>query len=184
MQSEDTVSYWLYPTTSHSTTCPTTTLARVCTLVSPYTSGWVWQRQGFTLKVIQEADSWHLAGSSCYGENVMDEWFIVSLLREVTTQFPGLVGRVVDSDGEILLIEAAEHIPGWAAEPSVVSGRVFLQEGFVHLIPVCAHPGQVTPIPAVTPHPSVCAQVVTAYPHLTRATSPHQGHICLDYRTL
>ena len=35
----------------------------------------------------------------------MDEWFIVYLLREVITQFLGLVARVVDSEGGILLIE-------------------------------------------------------------------------------
>ena len=41
--------------------------------------------------------------SSCYIENEMDKWFIVYLLREVIT--PGLVARVVDSEGGILLIE-------------------------------------------------------------------------------
>jgi len=174
---EDTVSYWLYPTTSHTITCPTTTLARVCTHLSPFTSAWVWQKQGFALKVVEEGNLWWLSGSSCYADNVMDEWFIVSLLREVTMQFPGLVGRVVDNDGEILLIEAADHIPSWAAEPSVASGRVFLHGGDVHLIPVCDHPGQVTPLPAVTPSPGVCAQVVSAYPHLTRASNRVQQDI-------
>jgi len=125
--------------------------------------------------VVEEGDgAWCLSGSSCYADNVLDEWFIVSLIREVTREFPGLVGRVVDSDGEILLIEAADHIPGWAAEPSVASGRVFLQHGSVHIIPVCDHPGQVTPIPAVTPPAGVCAQVVSSYPHLTRASNKVQ----------
>ena len=35
----------------------------------------------------------------------MDEWFIVYLLREEIAQFLGLVARVVDSEGGILLIE-------------------------------------------------------------------------------
>ena len=38
-------------------------------------------------------------------ENEMDEWLIMSLLREVITQFLGLAARVVDSEGGILLIE-------------------------------------------------------------------------------
>jgi len=175
MESEDTVSYWLYPTTSHSIKCPITTLAKVCQLLSPFTSEWVWQKQCFRLKVVEEGEgAWCLSGTSCYADNVMDEWFIVSLIREATAEFPGLVGRVVDSDGEILLIEAADHIPGWAAEPSVASGRVFIHQGNVHIIPVCDHPGQVTPIPAVTPPPGVCAQVVSSYPHLTRASNKVQ----------
>jgi len=171
MESEDSVSYWLYPTTSHPIKCPITTLAKVCTFLSPWTSEWVWQKQSFGLKVVEEGGAWCLAGSTCYADNVLDEWFIVSLIREVTTEFQSLVGRVVDSDGEILLIEAADHIPSWAGEPSVASGRVFLHMGDVHLIPVCDHPGHVTPIPAVTPQPGVCAQVVASYPDLTRASN-------------
>jgi len=99
----------------------------------------------------------------------LDEWFVVSLLKEITIKIPGLVARVTDSDGEILLIEVADHLPRWAGEPSIAAGRVFLHQGMIHLIPLCESPGQVTPIPADTPHPSVCAQVVASYPHLSRA---------------
>jgi len=175
--SEDIVSYWLYPTNMHSIKCPITTLAKVCTAVSTLTSTWVWHRQEFSLRVVEEGGTWHLAGATCYGENVMDEWFIVSLLREISIQFSGLVCRVVDSDGEILLIEAAEYLPSWAGEPSIASGRVYLAAGCVHIIPVCSHPGLVTPIPAVTPPPSICAQVVASYPALTKAREKVQDAI-------
>jgi hypothetical protein len=40
-------------------------------------------------------------------------------------------GRVSDSDGEILLIEAADCIPRWAAEPEAAEGRVYLYRGQV-----------------------------------------------------
>jgi len=40
-------------------------------------------------------------------------------------------GRVTDSDGEILLIEAADCIPRWAAEPEAAEGRVYLYRGQV-----------------------------------------------------
>jgi len=35
----------------------------------------------------------HLFGSTCYGDNVDDEWFIVFLLTELSKEFPELVIR-------------------------------------------------------------------------------------------
>lgn len=35
----------------------------------------------------------HLFGSSCYGDNVEDEWFIVFLLTELSKEFPEFVIR-------------------------------------------------------------------------------------------
>ena len=62
---------------------------------------WVWQRSPFSLSVVQDsATSWHLHGSTDYGENVMDEWFVVSLLQHVTREIHSLVARVTDADGE------------------------------------------------------------------------------------
>ena len=60
-------------------------------------------------------------------------------------------------------------MPSWAGEPDLATGRVYIYQGQVHLIPVCDDPGHVTPLPRVTPAPHVCAGVVTRYPHLTRA---------------
>lgn len=65
----------------------------------------MWQRRPFSLHVLEEKDSWCLYGSLDFGENVLDEWFVVSLLRHITQHVATLVARVVDTDGEILLIE-------------------------------------------------------------------------------
>ena len=40
----------------------------------------------------------------------------------------------MDSDGEILLIEAADWIPRWAAEPAAAEGRVFFYRGQVRIV--------------------------------------------------
>jgi len=176
MEEEDVIKYWLYPTTT-SQFCPSTTLAEICKTVAQFTEKWVWHSQEFSLQIVLDADYPHFSGSCHYGENVLDEWFIVSLIKTITSIHRNLVGRVIDSDGEILLIEAAENLPSWAGEPSVASGRVFLFEGMVHLIPVGETPDQLTPIPSVTPRPSVCAQVIGAYPNLTIANKKVQNAI-------
>lgn len=56
----------------------------------------------------------HLHGVTHYGDNIEDEWFIVHLLHELTREIPGCIARVIDADGEFLLIEAADVLPSWA----------------------------------------------------------------------
>ncbi|XP_077038857.1 protein ecdysoneless homolog [Agelaius phoeniceus] len=55
----------------------------------------------------------HLGGTTVFGDNVEDEWFIVYLLREIAREFPGLAASIDDNDGEFLLIEAADFLPKW-----------------------------------------------------------------------
>lgn len=181
---EELVDYWLYPVEGHGEAA-TATLARVYSLVAPFTRQWVWQRAPFSLAVVQDsATSWHLHGSTDYGENVMDEWFVVALLQHVTRQIHSLVARVTDTDGEILCIEAASVLPLWAAEPSVAEGRVFLYKGCMHLLPVAQSPATISPLPAVTPPPAVAAQVVASYPSLSLASPRVQASLAARLSSL
>ena len=52
-----------------------------------------------------------------------DEWLIVYLLRELSNKFPDAWIRVYDTDGEFLLIEAANTLPKWL-NPEVAENRV------------------------------------------------------------
>jgi SGT1 protein len=54
---------------------------------------------------------------------VADEWLIVYLLRELSNKFPDAWIRVYDTDGEFLLIEAANALPKWL-NPEVAENRV------------------------------------------------------------
>lgn len=67
----------------------------------------------------------HLHGVTHYGDNVADEWFIVYLLCQLTRQIPNAIARVVDGDGEFLLIEAADILPKWA-NPDTCEQRVII----------------------------------------------------------
>merc|ERR1719414_2258180 len=128
--------------------------------------------------VVKDGDDlWHLARTTQYGDNVLDEWFVVSLVKHVTEEVPSLVARVTDNDGEILLIEAAPVLPAWAGEPSVAEGRAFLHRGKLHLIPVCSSPATISPLPCVTPSPATGASVVGGYPRLTLASDKVQEAI-------
>lgn len=74
----------------------------------------------------------HFHGLSHYGDNIEDEWFIVALIYELTRQIPNLIARVEDSDGEFLLIEAANHLPAWAEEQC--NNKVYIMNGQLHII--------------------------------------------------
>lgn len=65
---------------------------------------------------------------------MLDEWFIVFLLKQLTKHDTSLVVTIEDSDGQFLLIEAADHLPKWLTPESSVN-RVFLYQDRLHLIP-------------------------------------------------
>lgn len=73
-------------------------------------------------------------GITHFGDNIEDEWFIVFLLIQISKEINNVLIRVTDSDGEFLLIEAANHLPEWAT-PESCENRVFIHKGKLHIIP-------------------------------------------------
>ena len=66
----------------------------------------------------------HIFGTTCFRDNIEDEWLIVHLLFAVSKQCgDDLVISVTDSDGQFLLIEAAHHLPKWL-KPETSTNRV------------------------------------------------------------
>ncbi|KAG6000277.1 hypothetical protein E4U21_005625 [Claviceps maximensis] len=133
-------------------------------LCQKLTSSYIWQRDEFSVELktgpgaCQSMDSltslhlnpaqtvltltWlfsvglvFLYGITDYGEAIEDEWLIVYMLRELTKLFPHLWVRVADTDGEFLLIEAANALPNWI-NPEIDKNRVWLHNAQLHIIPV------------------------------------------------
>ncbi|KAK8163178.1 putative regulatory factor Sgt1 [Phyllosticta citrichinensis] len=96
---------------------------------------YIWQRESFGLQLQREDGSWLLRGTTNYGDSVADEWLIVYLLRELSNQFPDAWIRVFDTDGEFLLIEAANVLPKWL-NPEVAENRVWINDSKLCVIPV------------------------------------------------
>lgn len=110
------------------------------TLLKVLTKDYIWQRDGFKVDVKTEKGTisticcmgpWinyliglmYLNGITNYGDSVEDEWLIVYILRELSRRFPTLWIKVIDSDGEFLLIEAANALPRWL-NPEIADNRV------------------------------------------------------------
>ncbi|KAF2197061.1 SGT1-domain-containing protein [Delitschia confertaspora ATCC 74209] len=96
---------------------------------------YTWQREGINLELIREEGRWALQGRTNYGDSVADEWLIVYFLRELSKQFPDAWLRIYDTDGEFLLIEAANALPQWI-NPEIAENRVWINSHKLLLIPL------------------------------------------------
>ena len=75
-----------------------------------------------------------LRGRTNVGDSVEDEWLIVYVLRELSKSFTQIWVTIVDTDGQFLLIEAANALPKWL-NPEIADFRVWISSGKLLIIP-------------------------------------------------
>ncbi|KAI0304748.1 SGT1 protein-domain-containing protein [Russula brevipes] len=134
---EDTVHYVLHPPEQSSDRTSVTSLAlAVQNFVEFLLSDFLWHRDAFEVKVVQDGDAsgWLLEGRVRVGDSIDDEWCVVWLLREISEKWDVVIS-IRDSDGEFLLIEAADSLPSWVT-PSVAENRVWIHKSHLHLVPL------------------------------------------------
>ena len=110
-------------------------------LTNQLLKGFIWQRETFKLSLEREDGRSFLRGRTNYGDSVEDEWLIVYILRELSKQFPHIWIRITDTDGQFLLIEAANALPRWL-NPEIADFRVWLNSGKLLIVPLEAPDGQ------------------------------------------
>ncbi|KAK1232082.1 hypothetical protein PQX77_004800 [Marasmius sp. AFHP31] len=135
--SEDTIHYRLYPlkTEVHDKASAATLAAYIHSLVqSLLPPEFLWHRDTFEIKVVHDTDTqgWFCEGHMRVGDCVDDEWCVVWLLREISSKWD-LAISVNDTDGEFMLIEAADALPSWV-KPSNSENRVWIYNSQLHLI--------------------------------------------------
>ncbi|KXG48715.1 uncharacterized protein PGRI_025850 [Penicillium griseofulvum] len=94
---------------------------------------YIWQREAFKLEITKEDGITSLQGRTTFGDSIEDEWVIVYFLRELTKRHKDIWVKVVDGDGEFLLIEASGTLPAWI-EPDVADNRVWIHQGELRII--------------------------------------------------
>lgn len=104
-------------------------------LKKKFLKDYIWQRDEIKLDLVRENDRWLLKGLSNYGDSVADEWLIVYFLRELSKEFKDAWIRIYDTDGEFLLIEAANALPKWLT-PEVAEHRVWINTHRLLIVPL------------------------------------------------
>ncbi|KAF8527912.1 SGT1 protein-domain-containing protein [Hysterangium stoloniferum] len=131
----DTLQYVIHPGSLSSDKSAVTALA---TLIDSYVASalpnYIWHRDSFALEVVKVQSAWIIEGRMRVGDCIDDEWCVVWLLRDISRRYDIAIS-VFDSDGEFLLIEAAEHLPSWIT-PENSENRVWIYKGHLHLIPL------------------------------------------------
>ncbi|ETE64164.1 Protein SGT1, partial [Ophiophagus hannah] len=119
---------------------------------APILVSYIWQNESFNLKYKPAKGNLpaHIAGHTKFGDNIEDEWLIVYLIKEITKEFPELLARVDDNDGEFLLIEAADYLPKWL-NPENSIHRVFFHSGELCIIPLPKTPEGKKLLPGINP---------------------------------
>lgn len=167
--SDDSVEYRLYfARNTEDEDFALATLSSISSRAKDLSRGYLWHCEDFNLELVRPDTAKgkstpsipiHLRGVTHFGDNFDDEWFVVYILLEISKVFEDLVISVEDSDGEFLLIEAANSLPRWLT-PENADNRVFLHKGLLHIIPQASHPGQVGIYPAGTPSIQQALQLV------------------------
>ncbi|KAF8168261.1 SGT1 protein-domain-containing protein [Crassisporium funariophilum] len=136
--SEDTLQYAIYPPPDSSDKVSVTTFATcIISYVDALLPDHLWHRDAFEVKLVPNQDTdgtWILEGRMRVGDCVDDEWCAVWLLKEISAKWDVVIS-VYDSDGEFLLIEAAEALPSWV-KPTNSENRVWIYNSRMHLIPL------------------------------------------------
>ncbi|PBP20858.1 ecdysoneless [Diplocarpon rosae] len=111
---------------------------------------YIWQREAFNLELESGKGLMYLHGLTNYGDSVEDEWLIVYILKELSKRFQNLWIKVVDTDGEFLLIEAANALPRWL-NPEIADNRVWINNNKLRIIPLKADPASPSTNKATAP---------------------------------
>ncbi|KAF4623707.1 hypothetical protein D9613_001668 [Agrocybe pediades] len=134
---EDTLHFTIYPPEELSDKASVSSFAACITsYVESLLPGFIWHRDTFEVKLAPapEDKRWVLESRMRVGDSVDDEWCTVWLLKQISSKWDVVIS-VYDSDGEFLLIEAAEALPSWV-KPTNSENRVWIYRSRLHLIPL------------------------------------------------
>ncbi|KAL7746517.1 hypothetical protein RI367_008167 [Sorochytrium milnesiophthora] len=150
-------------------------------LLSQHAEGYIWQVERMELETVSDgsvADDRQviLRGQMDAGDCLEDEWFTTFMMLELTRHFEDLVVQLGDSDGDFLLIEAADHLPSWIT-PENSQNRTFLHRGKVHIIPLPRTPAEIALLPSGAVSLERAIQIVRSPQLQTEASEPVQQAI-------
>lgn len=108
-------------------------------LLQPYNEHYVFTEEGLECQLVTTPGPPTGVGDCIFGEMAFgsgldDQWLVISILCRLSQRHGELFIHVWDNEGETLLVEAGEVLPGWL-EPANGANRPWIHQGKVVLIP-------------------------------------------------
>ena len=135
---EDEVTISIYPDIQLSQQNLLDLLERLTVFIDQISELFIWFKETLKVALIvpdNPRQLAHFCGKVKFADSIEDEWFIVYIALKLSESFPNTSTTVTDTDGQFLLIEAADFIPDWI-DPENSEGRLWLRRGKVHIVPL------------------------------------------------
>ena len=135
---EDEVTISIYPDTKLSQAELIDLLQRLTLFIDKISESFIWFKDSLRVALIVPDSPNRLAhycGKVKFADSIEDEWFIVYIALKLSESFPNTSTTVTDTDGQFLLIEAADFIPDWI-DPENSEGRLWIRRGQLHIVPL------------------------------------------------
>ena len=87
------------------------------------------------LKITRQNEKGMILGVLQFGDLYEEIWLLVWLITEFSKTKSDVYCRLVDSDGEFILIEAADFLPEWV-NPTNENRRLWIKSGKIYLLPL------------------------------------------------
>ena len=97
---------------------------------------YIWFKDSLKIALIvpdDKNDLAHYCGVVKFSDSIEDEWFVTFIALKLSEAFLNLSICITDTDGQFLLIEAADFIPDWI-DPENCENRLWIRQGKVHIV--------------------------------------------------
>ena len=136
LEIEDAVTMSIYPDKAESHIESMNLLSCLVATVNEISESYIWFRDSLKLCLIVPDDQnvpSYFSGTVKFSDSIEDEWFITYIAFKLSHKFPNICISVTDTDGQFLLIEAADFIPDWI-DPENCENRLWIRRGKIHIV--------------------------------------------------
>ena len=133
---EDAVTISIYPDKQALHTELLSLLNSIIAAADEISKSYIWFKDTLKLYLIVPDDKnvpSYFTGTVKFSDSIEDEWFITYIAYKLSEEFPTVSISVTDTDGQFLLIEAADFIPDWI-DPENCENRIWIRQGQLHII--------------------------------------------------
>jgi SGT1 protein len=111
-------------------------LDKLSAFIEKVSETYIWFKDSLKITLIvpdDKKDFAHFCGVVKFSDSIEDEWFVTFIALRLSEAFPNISICVTDTDGQFLLIEAADFIPDWI-DPENCENRLWIRQGKVHIV--------------------------------------------------